>query len=57
MIRKEVIQVRIEEDLKEKANSLAKKRHTTVSEMVRNYLLKEVQSTYVQKNRTSECNY
>lgn len=51
MMRKEVIQIRIEEELKEKANVLAKKRHTTISEMLRNYLEREVQNTYVQENR------
>lgn len=46
MIRKEIIQIRIEEELKEKANLLAKKRHTTISEMVRNFLEREVNNTY-----------
>lgn len=51
MIRKECIQIRIEEDLKEKANLLAKKRHTNLSEMIRKYLEREVQNTYgLQKN-------
>jgi antitoxin component of RelBE/YafQ-DinJ toxin-antitoxin module len=50
MIRKECIQIRIEEDLKEKANILAKKRHTNISEMVRNYLESEVNSTYGLQN-------
>jgi len=46
MLRKECIQLRIEEELKEKANQLAKKRHTNLSAMIRNYLEKEVNGTY-----------
>jgi len=52
MVRKECIQVRIEEDLKVKANQLAKKRHTNLSAMIRNYLEREVNNTYANtKNR------
>jgi len=52
MVRKECIQFRVEEELKEKANQLAKKRHTNLSAMIRNYLEREVNGTYgIQKNR------
>jgi antitoxin component of RelBE/YafQ-DinJ toxin-antitoxin module len=56
MLRKDAIQIRIEEELKQKANQVAKKRHTTVSEMIRSYLEREVNSTYgIQENITQEC--
>lgn len=55
MIKKECIQIRIEEELKEKANLLAKKRHTTISSMVRNFLEREVNTYANTENRTSKC--
>lgn len=53
MLRKEVVQIRIEEELKEKANLLAKKRHTTISQMIRNFLESEV--NYEAINQESNC--
>jgi antitoxin component of RelBE/YafQ-DinJ toxin-antitoxin module len=53
MLRKEVVQIRIEEELKEKANLLAKKRHTTISQMIRNFLEREV--NYEAINQESNC--
>ena len=50
MIRKECIQVRVEEELKEKANLLAKKRHINLSEMIRKFLEREVNGTYEVNN-------